>query len=103
MTYDQALKIVGKQPRWALRAMVKALKIHPWLNTEEENERLSAGIMVLKGNHVTKRTRAGRNGKEITCPKCGTSRRAYHFCWSDLECQGCHDMIPKMAWRVTNV
>ena len=33
MTYEQALKICGKQPHWALKNMVKALGMHSWLNT----------------------------------------------------------------------
>lgn len=49
MTYDKALKIVGKQPRWILKNMVKALKLHPWLNTAADEERLEAAKVILKG------------------------------------------------------
>jgi len=49
MTQAEAKKIIGNQPRWAIKNMVKALNIHPWLNTPEENERLAAGKIMLRG------------------------------------------------------
>jgi hypothetical protein len=49
MTYENAKKIVGNQPIWALKNMVRALQMHPWLNTEIENQRLEAGKILLKG------------------------------------------------------
>ena len=48
MTLEQARKIVGNQPEWALRNMVKALKIMPILNTAQDEERLAAALVVLK-------------------------------------------------------
>jgi|TARA_R110002020_G_scaffold284248_1_gene499856 hypothetical protein len=48
MTLEQAQRIVGKQPRWAIKNMVFALQLAPWLNTEIENERLQAGKLILK-------------------------------------------------------
>lgn len=48
MTYEQAKKIIGNQPRWAVRNMVKALSMHAWHNTKEEKTRLKAGKVVLK-------------------------------------------------------
>ena len=48
MTLAEAEKIVGRQPTWALTNMVKALSMHPWLNTEAEDERLYAARMVLR-------------------------------------------------------
>jgi len=48
MKLAEAEKIVGRQPTWALRNMVLALKMHTWLNTAEENERLKAARMVLR-------------------------------------------------------
>ena len=48
MTLAEAEKIVGRQPTWALRNMVLALKMHTWLNTAEETERLKAARMVLR-------------------------------------------------------
>ncbi len=49
MTRSEAQKICGKQPKWALRNMVKALSMHPWLNTKVEDVRLEAAKIVLKG------------------------------------------------------
>ena len=48
MTLQEAKKIVGNQPRWAIKNMVKALSMLSLLNTPEENERLAAGKLVLK-------------------------------------------------------
>ena len=44
----QASSIVGNQPRYAVRNMVKALSMMPRLNTVEENERLEAAKIVLR-------------------------------------------------------
>ena len=49
MTIEEAKKIVGNQPKWAIKNMVKALSMHPWLNTEQEKQRLLAAKIVLKG------------------------------------------------------
>jgi exoribonuclease R len=49
MTYAEAKKIVGNQPKWAIRNMVKALSMLPWLNTKVDEQRLEAGKIVLKG------------------------------------------------------
>ena len=49
MTYDEAKKITGNQPAWALRNMIKALELHPWLNTPAEQQRLIAARIVAKG------------------------------------------------------
>jgi hypothetical protein len=48
MTLDQAKSIVGNQPDWALKNMVKALKMMPLLNTAADEERLAAALVVLK-------------------------------------------------------
>ena len=48
--------------------------------------------------NVNRNTRAGRNGKEITCPKCQTRARVYHFSWSALNCQGCDRVIEKQDY-----
>ena len=37
-----------RQPTYALRNMVKALSMHSWLNTDEENERLVKARLLLK-------------------------------------------------------
>jgi hypothetical protein len=41
MTIEQARKITGNQPRWALANMIKALAMCSGINTPEENERLA--------------------------------------------------------------
>jgi hypothetical protein len=48
MTFNDALKIVGNQPKWALRNMVKALSLMPWMNTAEDEQRKMAAKIVLK-------------------------------------------------------
>jgi hypothetical protein len=48
MTLDEARKIVGNQPTWALQNMVKALKMLPLLNTAEDELNLQAAKIVLK-------------------------------------------------------
>jgi hypothetical protein len=50
MTPAEARAIVGNQPRTALRNMVKALNMHPWLNTAEDKLRLEAAKLILKGS-----------------------------------------------------
>jgi hypothetical protein len=54
MTYDQAKKIVGNQPMWAIKNMIKALKMAPWLNTLEDKVRLEAALIVVKQKGVAK-------------------------------------------------
>ena len=44
---------------------------------------------------VNRYTRAGKQGKEITCPKCNQSYPVYHFAWSALVCLGCKQTIQK--------
>tara|TARA_R100000655_G_scaffold109733_1_gene165169 strand:+ start:122 stop:376 length:255 start_codon:yes stop_codon:yes gene_type:complete len=54
MTLEQARKIVGNQPTYALRNMVKALMLHHWLNTEDDWKRLKAAQLILrKKEHAT--------------------------------------------------
>jgi len=48
MTIEEAKKIVGNQPTWALKNMVKALKMLPALNTAEDELNLEAAKVVLK-------------------------------------------------------
>lgn len=48
MTLHEAYKIVGySRPIWELRNMAKALQIHSWLNTPEEELRLEAVKTIL--------------------------------------------------------
>ena len=61
MTFSEANKIIGAQPAWAVQAMVKALSLHPWLNTAEETKRLEAARIVLgKAPLVSRQTEAIR-------------------------------------------
>ena len=48
MSIEEAKKIVGNQPTWALKNMVKALQMLPWRNTVEDEQRLIAAKIVLK-------------------------------------------------------
>ncbi len=49
MTLEEAKKIVGNQPKWAVKNMVKALSMHQQLNTPKESIRLEAGKLILNG------------------------------------------------------
>tara|TARA_R100001086_G_scaffold173860_2_gene95361 strand:- start:1210 stop:1446 length:237 start_codon:yes stop_codon:yes gene_type:complete len=48
MTKEQAWKIIGNQPKWAIKNMIKALSLHPWKNTNEDKLRIEAGKICLK-------------------------------------------------------
>ena len=50
--------------------------------------------------HVNRYTRAGRNGKLITCPKCNHTEKVYHFAWSAAGCLGCREYINKEDFLV---
>lgn len=43
-----AWNIVGNQNRHCLRQMIKALKLHSWLNTPEDNRRLAAAKIAVR-------------------------------------------------------
>ena len=47
MNLDEAKAIVGNQPTFALRNMIKALDMLPWLNTAADVERQAAARVVL--------------------------------------------------------
>ena len=49
MSITEAKKIVGNQPEWALKNMVKALTMCSWLNDENDKRRLAAAKLILKG------------------------------------------------------
>jgi len=49
---------------------------------------------------VTRDTRAGHNGKIITCPNCDVGTRVYHFSWSSLKCAHCKEFVDKYKWLV---
>ena len=42
MTREEAQKIVGNQPKWALSNMAHALQMMSWENSPEENQQLEA-------------------------------------------------------------
>ena len=48
MSVEQAWRIVGNQPVWAIRNMVRALSMMSSLNTPAEDLRLAAGKICLK-------------------------------------------------------
>ncbi len=52
MNLKKAKRIVGNQGTWALKNMVRALKMLPWLNTPEDKERLDAAKVVLKSRRI---------------------------------------------------
>ena len=56
MTLDQAKQLVGNQPTWALRNMVKALNMLPALNTAEDNERLEAAKFIIQARNKEMRS-----------------------------------------------
>ena len=47
MTYDEANKIAGNQPRTCLRNMAQALSLHTWNNAADDWLRLEAALVVL--------------------------------------------------------
>ena len=49
---------------------------------------------------VNRYTRAGKNGKQLKCPKCQSVRTIYHFNWSGLTCPECKESIDKYDWLV---
>lgn len=50
----EAYALVGNQPLSALRAMVRALSFHPWLNTGEDYARLAAAKFILRNARKAK-------------------------------------------------
>lgn len=48
MTLDEARRIVGNQPTWALKNMVRALNTLTWMNTAEDIQRLEAAKIIIK-------------------------------------------------------
>ena len=53
MTIEEAKEIVGNQPTWALKNMVKALKMLPLMNTAQDEQRLAAAVMVIKSRKAS--------------------------------------------------
>jgi hypothetical protein len=48
MTIEEAKAIVGNQPTYALRNMIRALGMLTYLNTDEDNERKEAAQIVIR-------------------------------------------------------
>ena len=54
-------------------------------------------------NNVTRYTRAGKNGKQLVCPECGSIRRIYHFNFTGLTCPQCKQSVAKYDWKVRTI
>lgn len=63
MNLEEARKIVGNQPHWALINMIKALEMLPAMNTEEDNLRLEAAKIVRKANKKNISAQFNRNAR----------------------------------------
>ena len=77
---------------------------------------LAAQIMITSSKHiitrgdtikvtehyerVTGRTRAGKNGKNLKCPVCESTRRVFNFSFSALTCPSCKSCVNKEDWLV---
>lgn len=48
MNKAEARRLVGRRPKWELRAQTFALCCHPWRNTAEDWSRLEACYTLLK-------------------------------------------------------
>ena len=55
---------------------------------------------ISKQMNVTRYTRAGREGKWITCPLCSQTSKVYHFSWSGLTCMCCRESVEKTDWLI---
>ena len=53
--------------------------------------------------NVTRYTRAGKNGKQLVCPECGSIRRIYHFNFTGLTCPQCKQSVDKYDWKVRTI
>ena len=53
--------------------------------------------------NVTRYTRAGKNGKQLVCPECGSIRRIYHFNFTGLVCPQCKQSVAKYDWKVRTI
>lgn len=49
---------------------------------------------------ISRHTKAGNNGKWISCPHCGHQEGVGHFSWSSLACRGCRRMVDKTDWLI---
>ena len=49
---------------------------------------------------MTKRSRAGKNGKNIMCPVCEHVHRIHHLSWTSLTCTSCKSDVDKYEWLI---
>ena len=57
-------------------------------------------LSTIHFTYVYRYTRAGKNGKQLKCPKWQSVRTIYHFSWSGLTCPECKESIDKYDWLV---
>ena len=50
--------------------------------------------------NVNRYTRAGKNGKFVTCPHCHADTLVYHFSWVKMSCNNCMASVDKDDWLV---
>ena len=49
---------------------------------------------------ICKRSRAGKNGKNIKCPHCESITRIYRLSFSSLTCPSCKQSTDKYEWLI---
>ncbi len=49
---------------------------------------------------MRKRSRTGRDGKNIMCPHCQSVHKVYHLSWSALTCSKCGVSTDKYDWLI---
>ena len=55
--FDQLENRLQKRPTWELKAIVKALSIHSWNNTLEENQRLGIAKHIISIRNQSKKSK----------------------------------------------
>ena len=87
------------------QALVRSDVFHAWLRVfcKDTQSALSENRKNYERNRskkVHKRSRAKRDGTVLRCPKCNSTEgnRVYHFSWSAITCQNCHEMVNKYDW-----
>lgn len=68
--------------------------------TDQNFIEMCAKIADLTDSKVNRYTRAGRDGKIISCPVCGYKKIVYHFGWCAITCTGCKKDIEKTQWNL---
>jgi hypothetical protein len=79
-----------------------------WFGDDEKNGAVKASptagdfarevVNLPEFRPVPKWTRAGKNGKEIFCPKCSGAAQVYSFSWSMRGCGHCKARVKKYDW-----